>query len=132
MPLVAIAVTNVFRSALSRSLAAKTGRSSFVGFGGRGSRVGSYNNLNPGQKAKLDELSKQVIDAVDATAEVDIAGRDVDVTVEFDFRIDQLMPDYLCDIGDLLTEEMQLVADKLESGRGYDSSKIIDQAFKSL
>jgi hypothetical protein len=125
MPVVLVAATRLFQGFVSKAVRSKI-------YGGSVSPGYSRLDLNTGQRAKLESLHDQIVDAIEAEAEVNIAGRDVDVKMDWKFDIDQLMPDYLCDVGDMLLQEVELFADKLESGRGRDSGEIIKQGFQGL
>lgn len=86
-----------------------------------------YNDLNPGQIATLNNLEPDIT----ATAVVNIAGVDVDVLIELDVDFGDV-PEYISETVELIYETFELYSGKLESGRGYDSSEIIRNAFAEL
>jgi len=90
-------------------------------------RARFFGNLNSGQLSKLNSIKQYIT----GNAEVYIAGRDVDVSVEYDYKPSEI-PEYLSETFEQFEQVLELYANKLESGRGFDSSSIIKQAFASL
>jgi len=125
MPILLLGATRLFQNLISRSIRSKIN-------GGYSSPGYSRIDLNPGQRSQLESLESRIVNRVKAEAEVNIAGRDVDVKMDFDFDISDIMPDYLCDVGDMLYQEMEQFADQIESGRGVEHDKLLKQAFGKL
>lgn len=84
-------------------------------------------DLNPGQIATLNNVTPDIT----ATAEVYIAGTDVEVTIELDVDFGN-PPEYISETIETIYQTFELYSDKLESGRGYDSSSLIKEAFANL
>lgn len=125
MPTVVLGATRFFQNLISRSIRSKIN-------GGYSSPGYTRIDLNPGQRAKLQSLESNIVNRIKAEAEVNIAGRDVDVKMDFDFDVSDIMPDYLCDVGDMLTQEIEQFADKIESGRNNEHDKLVKRAFEKL
>lgn len=125
MPTVVLGATRLFQNLISRSIRSKIN-------GGYSSPGYSRIDLNAGQRAKLQSLESNVVNRIKAEAEVNIAGRDVDLKMDFDFDVSDIMPDYLCDVGDMLMQEIEQFADKIESGGNYEHDKLVKQAFEKL
>lgn len=89
--------------------------------------INIFGDLNPGQQATLNNLDMEV----SANAEVRIAGLDVDITVDVDFDPGDY-PEYISRTIAEIQEYLDLYADKLSTGIGYDASQLIDQAYQSL
>lgn len=90
-------------------------------------RANFSGGLNPGQIATLNNLQPSIT----ATAVVYIAGREVEVTMEVDIDFGDV-PEYISETVDSIHEVIELYSGKLESGRGFDSSSIIREAFANL
>lgn len=89
--------------------------------------VNFVGNLNPGQIAKLNSLTPTIT----ATAQVRIAGRNVDVTVTVNVDFGSY-PEYISETVGKISETFNLYSAKLESGRGWDAGEIIKEAFAEL
>ena len=84
-------------------------------------------DLNPGQIATLNDINPEII----ATALVSISGDEVEISMEAqaDFGY---VPEYILITIENIIQLFDLYASKLESGRGYDASSIIKDAFNQL